>query len=435
MKNRNDLPIIVIGAGAAGTIAAIFAATRGRRVLLLEKTHDGGRKILISGGGRCNILSLDLEPTQFVTASSPRILKNILRSWSLEEQRSFFEKEVDLPLALESDTGKWFPVSNSARQVRDQLFALALRRGVEMMFDCSATDLKPPRGSGAWSVILRRGEAIPARAVILASGGLSVSSTGSDGKGLELAHRLGHEIHETYPALTPLTLDPPKYASLAGVSLTVRLEAPEFDHGLQRSKTSSTVHHGLPIYPAYSKLKFVTQGGFLFTHRGYSGPAVLNISHRAILSKRAGGTPQPIYVQWCELGASEWEKTLLAASGNLEGLLRHHLPVRLAHMLLSEGSFGGTQSVTQLRREQRRRLVDLLTHFPLPWTGDEGYKKAEVTGGGVALNEMVAQTMESRIHPGLYLCGEMLDAFGPIGGYNFAWAWVTGRLAGLGASR
>jgi hypothetical protein len=435
LKNRNDLPIIVIGAGAAGTIAAIFAATRGRRVLLLEKTHDGGHKILISGGGRCNILPSHLEPTQFVTASSPHILKNILLSWSLEEQRNFFEKDVDLPLALESDTGKWFPVSNSARQVRDQLLALALRRRVEMMFDCAATDLKRPNGSGAWSVILRGGESIPARAVILASGGLSVPTTGSDGKGLELAHHLGHEIHETYPALTPLTLDPPKYASLAGVSLTVRLEAPEFDHAFQRSKTSSTVRHGLPIYPAYSKRKLVTQGGFLFTHRGYSGPTVLNISHRAVLSKRAGGTPQPIYVQWCELDASEWGKTLLASSGNLESLLRHHLPVRLAHMLLSEASLGGTQSVTQLRREQRRRLVDLLTQFQLPWTGDEGYKKAEVTGGGVALNELVVQTMESRIHPGLYLCGEMLDAFGPIGGYNFAWAWVTGRLAGLGASR
>jgi predicted Rossmann fold flavoprotein len=353
----------------------------------------------------------------------------------LEEQRGFFVKEVDLPLALESDTGKWFPTSNSARQVRDQLFRLAIRRGVEMRFDCPAMDLKPPRGSGAWSVILRGSESIPASAVILASGGLSVPRTGSDGKGLELARRLGHEIHETYPALTPLTLDPPKYASLAGVSLKVRLEAPEIDQGLQTSRTSSTVRHCVPSYSAYSKRKLVTQGGFLFTHRGYSGPAVLDISHRAVLSKGAGSIPQPIYVQWGELGASEWEKALMAASGNLETLLRHHFPIRLAHMLLSEASLRGTQSVTQLRREQRRRLVELLTHFPLPWTGDEGYKKAEVTGGGAALNEVVVQTMESRIHPGLYLCGEMLDAFGPIGGYNFAWAWVTGRLAGLGASR
>lgn len=419
MNERGDsLPIVVVGAGAAGLMAAIFAATGladgrtpARPVLLLERTKDGGRKILISGGGRCNVLPSRIDEDRYITASSPNIMKRLLRSWPLAEQRRFFEDDVGVRLALEPETGKLFPVSNKAREVRDRLVALAERRGVTTRFESSLVGLVPPAGDLPWQILLEGGETLHAHSVILATGGLSVPKTGSDGTGLRLVERLGHTVHQTYPALTPLTAEPPRHAHLAGVSLEVTLRAP-----LAKGR------------------RFTTHGGFLFTHRGYSGPATLNISHLAVLSRLRGGPLQPILVQWTDLDDEGWDTTLREARGPVAPQLRRRLPQRLADALLDEAGVDPGQSLAQLRREDRQRLVELLARYPLPWTGDEGYKKAEVTGGGVDLSEIDPRTMESRVHPGLFLCGEILDTFGPIGGYNFYWAWATGRAAGLGAA-
>jgi predicted Rossmann fold flavoprotein len=304
-------------------------------------------------------------------------------------------------------------VSNSARDVRDKLLALARRRGAEIRFDSLVTDLLPPDGSAPWRVRLANDHTIEAAAVIVATGGLSLPGTGSDGTGLGIVRRLGHTIHETYPALTPLTLEPPRYAPLAGISRTVTLRAPGVSSGVRN---------------------FSTQDGFLFTHRGYSGPAVLDVSHLAVRSRLAGGLQQPIRVQWTPLDAGAWDRLLRETSGTAFGLLRRHLPDRLAEALLADAGVEGDKPLPQLRREERRRLVEALADHPLPWTGDEGYAKAEVTGGGVALSEIDPRTLESRLRPGLFLCGEILDAFGPIGGHNFLWAWATGRAAGLGAA-
>ena len=410
MPLKPDLPIVILGAGAAGLMAAIFAAGHGRRVLLLERTRDGGRKILVSGGGRCNVLPSAVDASRFVTESSPNTLRKILTSWPLPEQRRFFEEEAGIPLALEPETGKLFPVANNARLVRDNLMALARRRGVEIRFETLAADLDPPTEDLPWRVRLAEGGTIPAAAVVIATGGLSLPGTGSDGTGFGIVRRLGHTVHTLYPALTPLTLDPPKYADLAGISRTVTLKAPG------------------------AKKTFITHDGFLFTHRGYSGPSVLDISHLAVRSRMAGGPLQPIFVQWTEMDAEAWDRLLRENQGTVIGLLRRHLQERLAEALLAELGIDGSRSLAQLRREERRNLVEALAHHPLPWNGDEGYRKAEVTGGGVALSEIDPRTMESRLHPGLFLCGEILDAFGPIGGYNFLWAWATGRAAGLGSS-
>ncbi|HKH46392.1 MAG TPA: NAD(P)/FAD-dependent oxidoreductase, partial [Thermoanaerobaculia bacterium] len=210
---ESRLPIAVVGAGAAGLLAAITSAGAGRRVLLLERTRDGGRKILVSGGGRCNVLPSQLEPARFVTGSSPNTLRKMLLSWPLAEQRRFFEEEVGLELVLEPETGKLFPASNSARQVRDGLVALARRRGVEIRFDV-LVDALTPRPDGVWSIGLRDGGEILAASVIVATGGTSLPGTGSDGLGFEMVRGLGHTIHPTYPALTPLTVEPPRHAEL-----------------------------------------------------------------------------------------------------------------------------------------------------------------------------------------------------------------------------
>lgn len=398
----------MVGAGAAGLMAAIHAAGEGRRVTLFERTVDGGRKILISGGGRCNVLPSELDPARYVTASSPNTMRNLLRSWPLAEQQRFFEETLGLPLALEPETGKLFPVANKARAVRDALLREAVRRGVVFRPEHALVDAVADKGR--WHLVFETTSA-DVDAVILTTGGLSVPQTGSDGTGLSLLARLGHTVHPTYPALTPLTLHPPQFDDLAGISLPVTIVA-----------TSETETRE-------------ASGGFLFTHRGYSGPSVLDVSHVAVRGRLAAAPPARLAVRWGERTAAEWEAALAPSAQSVGTAVRHALPARLADRLLAEADVDGRTVLAQFPRDARRRLLDALTRFPLPWSGDEGYKKAEVTGGGVALGEVQPKTLESRILPGLFLAGELLDAFGPIGGYNFAWAWATGRLAGLGAAR
>lgn len=402
--------VLVIGAGAAGLMAARFAAAEGADVEVLETTADGGRKILVSGGGRCNVLPGRPRPRDFVTASSPRALQRILRSWPLAEQRAFFESELGLELVLEPETGKLFPASNRARDVRDALVAAVRGAGGRIRFDTRVQGLVPPRSDGdRWQVRLPGGARLAADRVVVATGGRSVPKTGSDGAGLDWMAALGHRVNPTYPALTPLTGDP-AHADLAGVSLDVTLRAPG------------------------TRPRFETTGGFLFTHRGYSGPTVLDASHLAVLSARTGAR-QELTVQWTELGEAAWDALLQdVGSGRVASVLSARLPDRLAARLLDEARVPRDRAAARLRRDERRRLVTALAAWPLPWTGDEGYKKAEVTGGGVALDQVDLGTLESRVVGGLHLCGEILDAFGPIGGHNFLWAWATGRAAGSAAA-
>jgi predicted Rossmann fold flavoprotein len=402
--------VVVIGAGAAGTMAAIWAASRGAETLLLERTRDGGRKILISGGGRCNVLPARLDETRFVSDSSENTLRKMVRSWPLAEQISFFEQDLGIPLVEEPESAKLFPVSNRARDVRDGLLQLAERRGARLQFDTVVAGFRAV--DGGWRISCADGTSVDTDAVIIASGGLSVPNTGSDGAGLAMLAALGHTIHPLYAALTPITAEPGPYADLAGVSLRVTLTA----KSAERSATAS--------------------GGFLFTHRGYSGPAALDVSHVLVRSRESGTASARLSVEWTPLDADAWEDALRPhGARTVAGALRQEMPDRLASVLLQVAGIDPATALASLRRAERLRLIDTLVRGPLPWNGDEGYRKAEVTGGGVSLAEVDPRTMESRLHPGLFLCGEVLDAFGPIGGYNFLWAWATGRAAGLGASR
>ena len=391
--------VAVVGAGPAGLVAAAFASASGARTTLIERTKDGGRQILISGGGRCNILPSVLAPQRFVTGSPAHLLRSMLRAWPLHEQRAFFEGDLNIPLVLEEESGKLFPRSNRARDVRDGLVTYARNSGVEIRFETRVDDVAA--ADGRFTLITSHGE-LPCDRVILATGGLSLPSTGSDGSGLAIAERLGHAIVPTYPALTPLVAEGAPHAPLTGVSLNVRLRAKE---GRRTTETN---------------------GGFLFTHRGYSGPSVLDLSHLT-----ATGTPT-IRAQWSDRTAAEWADAI-GQGDSIAGILSRHIPARLGDHLMKELGIPADRRSSSLKRSERLALIDALTAYPLPWTGNEGYRKAEVTGGGVALGEVDPKTLESRRVAGLYLCGEMLDAFGPIGGHNFSWAWATGRAAGLAA--
>ena len=401
--------VVVVGAGAAGLVAAISAREAGADVTLVESTADGGRKILISGGGRCNVLPSEPARDRFVSDSPRGLVRSLLGAWPLHEQRRFFEEDLRIPLLLEAASGKLFPASNRARDVRDGLVWLATERGVELRFRCPVVDIRATARQG-WTISTMHGD-IQASGVVIATGGLSVPSTGSTGFGFDLARRLGHVVHPTYPALTPLLATPAVHEPLAGVSLEVSIDASS-----ARQRTRAT-------------------GGFLFTHRGYSGPAVLDVSH-VVARGPSIGTDRPVVrVCWSDMDEEAWSSYLTEARGLVTTAVGWHLPQRLADALVEESGIASDRLCAQLRREERIALVSRLISYELPWTGDEGYRTAEVTGGGVALDEVYRATLESRRAAGLHFCGEVLDAFGPIGGHNFSWAWSTGRTAGLGAGR
>lgn len=401
--------VAVVGAGAAGLTAALFAARGGAQTLLLERTHGGGKKILISGGGRCNILPVALEARRFVTDSSVNSMRKMLRAWPLAEQRRFFENELALPLVEEEGTGKLFPVTQRARDVYERLRDAGVQAGVDFRGSSFVEDLRPaPDG---WQLRITDRPALHCDRVIVATGGCSIPKTGSDGSGFAFARALDIPLHPLYPALTPITSHHPRFTSLAGIAVPVALTAVD---GARRAEA---------------------RGNLLFTHRGYSGPALLDVSHVIVRAAEEGRHDARLLVRWTEESEEEWRTRLQTASAaSVLSLLRRVVPERLASALCAAADVPPDRSLHQLRREERHRLLDILFRCPLPWNGHEGYRKAEVTGGGVPLSAVHPATMESRAHPGLHFCGEVLDVFGPIGGYNFFWAWSTGRAAGMAAA-
>lgn len=404
--DRKGYDVAVIGGGPAGMVAAYYAARAGCRVILLDRNKRPGDKILLSGGGRCNILpQKTVDPRSYTTDSSPHTVRKILSSWPLPEVRSFLEGPVGLRLIEQRRTGKVFPLFGGGEEVRDRLLAAVRRSKVVVRTGKRVVAISP---SERRRVILAEGEAIVADRVVLATGGLSYPRTGSDGSGHEIVRALGHHLVEPYPALVALRGGDAAHHELAGLSIHVRLTAGS-------GKTRMQVH-----------------GDFLFTHRGYSGPAVLNIAHVAARAALVG-EEAPITVSWSHMNEQEWKEALAPSGRTVRGALKEFLPDRLVDLLLTELDLS-TAKLATLRRDDWKRLISSLISYPLAWRRSGGWNEAEVTGGGVSLGDVDPKRLESRIVPGLYLCGEILDAFGPIGGTNFLWAFVTGKLAGEGAA-
>ena len=399
---------IIIGAGAAGLTAAIFAAQSGGNVTVLERTNKAGKKILMSGGTRCNVLPVHMELSDYYTDSSVNLLKRIFKSWSLNAFKDWFENDLGLKMACEIESNKWFPSSNSAEEVRDVLLKKALSLGVNLVYNVPVNRIVTT--TDGWTVFADQGGSYSADKLIIATGGLSVPTIGTDGMGHKFLGALDVPLRPTYPALTPLTGNHPGSENLAGISLQVQI-------AVRNSETGATLGQSV-------------REGFLFTHKGFSGPAVLDVSHFATKYLTELG-PRPEYrVNWTSESSDLWRTRVDNSRSTVRNLIKEYLPNRLAEALASEHP-NPDKKVAECSKMDRQDLMRLLTDYPLKWSSNEGYRKAEVTGGGVPLEAINTATMQVKDYPGLYLCGEILDVFGRIGGFNFYWAWVTGRLAGI----
>ncbi|MGP1346693.1 MAG: NAD(P)/FAD-dependent oxidoreductase [Phycisphaerales bacterium] len=434
----------IIGAGAAGLFAAIFAARTHRAlkphappptIIALDGAKKLGAKILVAGGGRCNVTHHRVDEKQYA-GSDPASIKKVLRRFTVADTRRFFaEHNIELK---QEDTGKLFPTTDDAHTILDALLHAARTAPAHLIhpWRTAAIDHDPPahpthpthpfliHRDPDWRAHppdqhptapqFARATAIRARRIVLATGGKALPKTGSDGLGHHIARSLNHSItHRVFPALVPLILDP---------SLT-------FAHTLSGIATPAT----LEVRAHSGKLIKRFTNSLLCTHFGISGPAALDIS-RHYLDAAHHDPGATLIINWLpEHTRDAIDKALLALGHTtINRFLRdtHNLPERLARALADHAGIDPATPAHALTREQRKRLAATLTEMPLPVTGDRGYTHAEVTAGGVPLDELDLATMESRRTPALHIVGELCDVDGRIGGFNFQWAWASGFIAG-----
>ncbi|MBI3723586.1 NAD(P)/FAD-dependent oxidoreductase [bacterium] len=412
--------VAILGAGAAGLLCAIRAAERGRRVLLLEKNRKPGVKVLMSGGTRCNIThegSAD-EMLRAFPRKAARFLRPSFLAFTPARAIDFFT-EHGVPVKVEPPHGKVFPRSDRATDVLRALLDAAREKKVELR--CESPVARVERAANGFSVALESGEALAAGRVVVATGGASYPKVGTTGDGYAIARSFGHTVSVPRPALVPLVLREP-LEECSGISLV------DARVGLAR---------------AGEKILAERRGELLFTHKGLSGPAALDLSGE--LTARTSGALREetgredgsfeVALDLLPLVSHERlqgdlaprERSRRTVSTSLHAL---ELPRNLARALLRRAGVPEERSLAELRREERTSLVRALKDLRLAVSGTLGFDKAEVTAGGVSLDAIDPRTLESKLVPGIFFIGEVLDVDGPIGGYNFQIAWSTGHAAG-----
>ena len=409
--------VAIVGAGAAGLATAILLkrATPLVHVVLLEGATRPGAKILVSGGGRCNVTNTVVHENDFWGGRRTAI-RRVLRSMPVRETVAFF-RDLGVPLH-EEPGGKLFPDSNRARDVLDALLRAADSAGVDLH---SATRvLAVGRHDDRFSLETSRG-ALSATALVLATGGRSLPKSGSDGAGYEFARGLGHSLVATTPALVPLVLDGAMghgiHAELSGVSIDGEIAV--WVDGAVATRLS---------------------GALLWTHVGISGPLVLNASRHwararmegrdvhLTLNMRPGERFEQVDANWTAAVSARPRATVRST-------IAADLPDAVALAVLKVLELAPDLPLADLTRVDRRRIVHALTAWPLPVVDTRGYNFAEVTAGGVDLAEIDPATMESRVCTRLFLVGEILDVDGRIGGFNFQWAWSGAAAAAAALAR
>ena len=404
---------IVVGAGAAGLATAIFLRRQNpqARVLVLDGARRPGAKILVSGGSRCNVTNTVVSETDF-QGGSRSIVRRILRALTVADTVTFF-REIGVPLH-EEPGGKLFPDTNKSRDVLNALLTELTRSGGQLAAEHRVSSIE--RDGDGFRLSTSQG-VFSSQEVVLATGGLSLPKSGSDGAGYAFARALGHSIVEPTPALVPLLVDDGFHAALSGVAQDVTLD----------------------LWVAGKRVHSIS-GALLWTHFGVSGPAVLDAS-RFWLRARVEHHEMTITARLCAgLDDESLDERLrmLAATNphaSLHIALSKMLPTAVAGGVLDALGLDRSARLAHLTREDRRRLSLSLSAWPLRIRDSRGYGYAEVTAGGIPLTEIDPGTMESRTCPGLYLTGEILDADGRIGGFNFQWAWCTAYIAGRALAR
>ncbi len=408
MSTDDHADVALVGGGAAGLMAAITAgrANPDRRILILDGARRLGAKILVSGGGRCNVTHDVVDETAFA-GSSRHAIRNVLRRFDVPQVIDFFA-QLGVLLKRE-ETGKLFPVTDSAGTILDALLRAAADAHVEIRTGCRVDsvqrdDVGRYHLAGPWGSLC-------ANTLILATGGRSLPKSGSDGSGYALARSLGHTLTQRiFPALVPLLLPREHFlCALSGLAVIAHLEV--------RAASGKRLH--------------TFTDSILCTHFGLSGPGILDIS-RYLLDAQADDSAAHLVINWIpHIADPEAHFRNPARNASVGSLLRQWLPERLARALCEHARLQWTAPLAHLFREGRSALLATLTEMRTPVIGDRGYTYAEVTAGGVPLSEVILKTMESRRSPRLHLCGEILDVDGRIGGYNFQWAWASGYVAGV----
>lgn len=407
MKKEQIFDVIVIGAGAAGLMTAIMCRRAKLSVLLLDGQKKIGAKILMSGGTRCNVTNLEIKESDY-QSEKPRLVRNILSGFTSAEAMTFFE-HLGIHLVHE-DEGRVYPSTHSGKTVLDAFLRELNRLGIFLENECKVTSVRLEKGDFAVS---GNGFQFFARKVVVATGGLSYPSTGSDGVGYRIAQDFKHNIIPTSPALTPLLTDDAGWKKLSGVSLPCRLAL------LVNGKKSAAF-----------------EGSFLFTHFGFSGPAALNISRH--WDRLGAKTDREITISFLpDIPEDDFRQNINRYAvenprRQLKSFLEERLPQRFVETFLKKIKIPESQTMNQLSRKEREEMISWLYAYRLPVTGIMGYGKAEVTAGGVDLSEVDPVSLESKLCPGLFFVGEVLDADGRIGGFNFQWAWASAVAAAKG---
>jgi predicted Rossmann fold flavoprotein len=390
-----DYDVAIIGAGAAGLMCAIEAGRCGRSVLVIEHADRPGKKILISGGGRCNFTNLYCSPANFVSAN-PHFCKSALARYTPAD---FLEMVERHGIAYhEKEAGQLF-CDDSSKLILQMLLEECASVGAQVDAGRSVDCIE--RLEGRFELATNRGS-ISAESLVVATGGLSIPPMGATGKGYEIARQFGHTVVPTRAALVPLTLSGSHlehYKDLSGVAL--------------------------PVESLYKNQRFAA--GMLFTHRGLSGPAILQVS----LYWQPGDELSLNLAPKVDAFAWLTEQQQKRPAAELRTVLGELLPKRLAQRLC-ELSFN-SQVMRHYREADVREIARQLHSWPIVAGGTEGYRTAEVTAGGVDTNELSSTTMESRRVPGLFFIGEVVDVTGQLGGFNFQWAWASAHAAGQAA--
>ena len=381
-------------------MTAIQAAQGGLRVLLLEGQKKVGAKILMSGGTRCNVTNRAVSEKDF---NSEQIIyvRNILRSFSNTDTLKFFQ-DLGVELVLEP-TGKYFPSTNSGKTILEALLKrINSRKNITLLCEHRVRAISRDKDG-----FILKGDNFHfnGKNIVLTTGGLSYPTTGSDGTGYRLAQSFGHSMIETLPALTPLTTRDSDLKSLSGITLEVQL-----------------------ALVVNAKKRFTCRDSFLFTHLGFSGPSALDISRHFLEEQGkkpfvANFIPDHNENSWGQyLGRLQQENP----RKSLRGVLIEFMPQRLVDIILKKAGIDDALIMNQLDKASRQRLIEKCVQYPLDVTGVLGYSKAEVTAGGVGWAEINPKSLESKLVPGLFFAGEILDVDGRIGGFNFQWAWASG---------